>query len=319
MSAKILERLPRISRPRFEQGVRCIARPVRTTRSRLSTAASPTSSVNEEEIKFFSRLASQWWDESGEFGLLHRMNPVRVRFIRNKLLEVARDDGLDAEENAEESAKVLNGLEVLDIGCGGGLLSESLARLGARTVGIDASSQNIAIASLHASQDPTLRSSALDYRNSSAEELVNETRRFDIVCSMEVLEHVDNPAVFLQSCAELVKPGGHLFLSTISRTPLAYLLTIFAAEKMLGLVQPGTHTYDKYVKPAELIDFFRKPVGDAGRPWIADLYGGIPPRNEAEVRGIAYLPWKGAWELAPRGAFGSTECNYLFWARKPVS
>ena len=113
------------------------------------------------------------------------------------------------------------------------------------------------------------------------------------------------------------QPGGHLFLSTVSRTPLAYLLTIFAAEKLLRLVEPGTHTYEKYVKPSELIDFFRKPLRPGERPWISNVYNGTPPRSEAEVRGIAYLPWKGTWELAPRGAVGSTECNYLFWARKP--
>ena len=112
------------------------------------------------------------------------------------------------------------------------------------------------------------------------------------------------------------QPGGHLFLSTVSRTPLAYLLTIFAAEKVLRLVEPGTHSYEKYVKPFELLEFFQSPVGESERSWISNIYDGIPPRREAEVRGIMYLPWKGAWELAPRGAFGSTECNYLFWVRR---
>jgi len=163
----------------------------------------------------------------------------------------------------------------------------------------------------------------------SAEELVQEPKRFDVVCSMEVIEHVDNPAGFLQSCAELVKPGGHIFLSTISRTPLSYLLTILAAEYVLRLVTPGTHTHSKFINPSELVDFFTKPMASAlasadelpglrTKPWISRLYDGVPTRQEAEVRGMVYLPWKGEWVLAPRGAWGSTECNYLFWARKPL-
>lgn len=272
-----------------------------------------TSSVNEEEIKFFSRLSSQWWDENGEFGLLHKMNPVRVQFIRDKLIEVTR-----SSSSGFRPQKVLSGLDVLDIGCGGGLLSESLARLGARTTGIDASSSNIAISSLHASQDPCFGGSSLTYRNVSAEELVEEDKRFDVVCSMEVLEHVDNPAGFLRSCSELVKPGGHLFLSTISRTPLAYLLTIFAAERLFRMVEPGTHTFSKYVKPSELVDFYRKPVVNGGRSWISGSPSSSLSRQEAEVRGMMFIPWKGTWDLAPRDAPLSTECNYLFWVRKPL-
>ncbi|KAH8107551.1 3-demethylubiquinone-9 3-methyltransferase [Phellopilus nigrolimitatus] len=253
--------------------------------SQLSAPAaqsSATSSINQEEIQFFTRLSSQWWDETGEFGMLHKMNPVRVQYVRDKLLEAARDDGLEDWEEKESGGRVLEGLDVLDVGCGGGLLSESLARLGARTLGVDASSSNISIASLHASQDPTLsgsagsKSASLAYRHAPAEALVGEPKRFDVVCSMEVLEHVDNPAAFLRSCAELVKPGGHLFLSTMARTPLAYFLTIFAAEKLLRFVEPGTHTYSKYVNPAELVDFFRKPVDAQGAPWISRVHGGVP-------------------------------------------
>jgi len=129
-----------------------------------------------------------------------------------------------------------------------------------------------------------------------------------MVCSMEVLEHVDNPAAFIRSCCDLVKPGGHLFLSTIARTPLAYLLTIFMAEKVMRTVTPGTHTYEKFVNSDELLDFFRDEMH-----W----FQGNPGRLEAEVRGIIYLPWAGKWELAPRGQWGTTECNYMFWARKP--
>ena len=115
------------------------------------------------------------------------------------------------------------------------------------------------------------------------------------------------------------QPGGHLFLSTIARTPLAYFLTIFAAEQLLRLVEPGTHTFDKYVKPHELLGFFERPLTAGEKPWITALHQGSPRRWEAEVRGIAFIAWKGTWELAPPNAFGSTQCNYLFWVRKPRS
>ncbi|TFY65676.1 hypothetical protein EVG20_g5421, partial [Dentipellis fragilis] len=244
--------------------------------------------------------------------------PTRAQFVRDKVLEAALDD--HGETQTRGDALALQGLDVLDVGCGGGILSESLARMGARTLGVDASASNIAIASLHAAQDRLLAPAAgrLAYRHASAEELVREPRRFDVVCSMEVIEHVNNPAAFLASCAELVKPGGHLFLSTIARTPLAYLLTIFAAEDALRLVAPGTHTYSKFVNPGELVDFFARhgTTEAGGQPWISRTFGGQPARREAEVRGMVYVPWRGEWVLAPRvaGSWGA-ECNYLFWTK----
>ncbi|KAG5636910.1 hypothetical protein H0H81_006445 [Sphagnurus paluster] len=281
--------------------------------------------VNAAEIAHFSRLSSQWWDEQGEFAFLHKMNPVRVQFIREKLLEVAREEheGEDAL-----SSKGLHGLDVLDVGCGGGLLSESLARLGANTLGIDASESNVKIAKLHASADPKLE--RLSYVNTAAESLLESPKRYDVVCSMEVLEHVDNPASFLSTCAELVKPGGHLFLSTISRSPLAYFLTIFLAEDLLRKVSRGTHTYSKFIKPTELVAFFQKHHSSASadpqylehatlsRPWISPQASSVsPPRKEAEVRGLIYHPLQSKWLLAPRDAWGATDCNYIFWTRKP--
>ncbi|EJF64127.1 ubiquinone biosynthesis O-methyltransferase [Dichomitus squalens LYAD-421 SS1] len=294
------------------------------------------SSVNPDEIAHFSKLSQAWWDERGEFGLLHKMNPVRIQFIRQKMLEMRREDGLDDVN----MARPLNDMDVLDVGCGGGLLCESLARLGGRTFGIDASASNIAIASLHASADPGLTSTrkgnhTLTYEHTSVEDLLAQRgpKSFDVVCSMEVIEHVDNPAAFLTNCATLVKPGGHLFLSTIARTPLSYALTILAAEHIFRLVTPGTHTHSKYINPDELTDFFLRLDSDPAsqsavvdppevrRPWISRLYGSVPARTEAEVRGIIYLPWKGEWMLVPRGAAGASAwaeaCNYLFWVRRP--
>ncbi|KAI0709537.1 ubiquinone biosynthesis O-methyltransferase [Cerioporus squamosus] len=298
--------------------------------STVTNARSGTSSVNPDEIAHFSRLSQLWWDERGEFGLLHKMNPVRMEFVRQKVLEMQREDGF---EDVNE-ALPLAGLDVLDVGCGGGLLCESLARLGGSTLGIDASESNIAIASLHAAADPALsspqkRTGSLTYQHASAEDLLatRGPNSFDVVCSMEVIEHVDNPRTFLSNCAQLVKPGGHLFLSTIARTPLSYFLTIFAAEQALRLVTPGTHTWSKYINPEEMTDFFLQPDSipatseGAARPWVSRLYGGIPPRTEAEVRGMIYLPWKGEWTLVPRGAPGASvwaeACNYLFWVRRP--
>ncbi|KAF9519200.1 hypothetical protein BS47DRAFT_1370814 [Hydnum rufescens UP504] len=280
----------------------------RTVRSLHSTA----STINPDEIDFFSRLASQWWDPRGEFALLHRMNPVRVGFIRDKIIQTLDEDITPLDHlSPTRSARILDGMEALDIGCGGGLLAESLARLGARTTGVDASESNIKIAALHASADARL-TTGINYRYGSAEEMVAEGKKFDLVCSMEVLEHVNNPRTFLTSCADLVKPGGHLFLSTISRTPLSYFLAIFMAEHALRLVRPGTHDYSKFVKPSELVEFFQHP----DLAWISRTYGGIPIRKEAEIRGLIYNPLEGAWKTLPAGLSG-TQCNYLFWARKP--
>ncbi|KAF9474756.1 ubiquinone biosynthesis O-methyltransferase [Pholiota conissans] len=306
------------------------------TRSYVNATGSIHSTVNDDEIAHFSKLSSEWWDEQGEFSFLHKMNPVRMQFIREKLVEVAQDEIPELEV---QGGVILKGLDVLDVGCGGGLLSESLARMGANTLGIDASSSNIAIASLHAAADPRLAStpnftSNLSYLNVPAETLLEESKQYDVVCSMEVLEHVDNPAAFLSTCAQLVKPGGHLFLSTIARTPLAYALTIFLAEDILRQVSSGTHTYSKFVKPSELVQFFRDyqspsspsmpalaqgdPALSKARPWITTpASSNYLPRMEAELRGLVYNPLQARWILAPRGAWGALECNYLFWVRKP--
>lgn len=279
------------------------------------------------------------------------MNPARIQFLREKLEEVwgyelakaqveARKSGTSVSASAGASAsasatpdgarnplenlgktRFLQGLDIADVGCGGGLLSESLARLGARTTGVDASASNIGIATTHAARDPLLLrphplgGPALSYLHTTAEDLVASGRTFDIVCAMEVLEHVNGPAEFLRSLDKLVKPGGHLFLSTIARTPLSWFLTIFMAEQVLRLVTPGTHTHHQYINPHELVDFFQHD-----RNWYAHGTP-LPQRLHFEVRGTAYLPWKRTWSLAPSNTSlpGTQECNYFFWARKPLS
>ncbi|KAI0029954.1 S-adenosyl-L-methionine-dependent methyltransferase [Vararia minispora EC-137] len=308
-----------LRRPSYSS--RHVSRRVRALHEDTTTS---TSTVNASEIAHFSRLSGLWWDERGQFSLLHKMNPHRVRFIRDKVVEIGCAEHGETWASAR-AALALQGLDVLDVGCGGGILSETLARLGGCTLAIDASEKNIAIASLHAAADPSLALPAtetrgsLAYRHATAETLVQEPKRFDVVCSMEVIEHVDNPAGFLRSCAELVKPGGHLFLSTIARTPLAFALTILAAEKVLGLVEPGTHTFSKFINPSELVEFFQTDPSGSGRPWITRTHEhGLPTRTEAEVRGIWYEPWGGDWRLMPRGTTPFTAaCNYLFWVRKP--
>jgi len=305
-----------------------ISRLASTFRRQIHLPPGNHGTINPSEIAHFSRLSSQWWDEQGEFQLLHRMNPVRVQFIREKLLEVSREqDGEDVSPS-----KVLYGLDVLDVGCGGGLLSEAVARLGANVLGIDASESNIAIAKLHASADSKL--SGLSYVHGTAGSLMHSPKRYDVVCSLEVLEHVDNPASFLSECAELLKPGGHLFLSTISRTPLAYFIIIFLAENVSRKVSPGTHTYSKFIKPSELVAFFQKyPSATQVDPnTLREIQEGLPPqktwipphtspdalwRSEAEVRGLIYNPFQARWMLAARGAWNMTNCNYIFWVRKP--
>jgi len=309
--------------------------------------------VHASEIAHFTRLASQWWDPHGEFALLHAMNPVRIEFMRSKREEVrqwdlalkatakarrrdAIDNGGKGKQRAVHEddeapgarASFLHGLDVLDVGCGGGFLSESLTRLGGRTLGIDAASSNISIARTHAGLDPALTStSSLQYRDCTAEALREEGAQFDIICAMEVVEHVRNPADFLRTLGELLKPGGHLFLSTISRTPVAHFLTIAMAEHILRLVSPGTHTYSQYIKPDEMVDFFRRSKDHGGLGWLsadADLqspeHRATPSRLRYEVRGAAYLPWKSAWQLADRNASPawSQLANYFFWARKPL-
>lgn len=322
----------------------------------IGRAMHTASSVDPRDIAHFSRLADEWWNEQGEFAALHTMNRVRVQFMREKLQEVRGWDRAVAEALGRDvplplnSPDFLHGCSMLDIGCGGGILAESATRLGACVTGVDASADNIRVASVHAARDPSLHvreraedhvPASLAYLAASAESLAGRT--YDIVTAMEVVEHVNQPADFLRCLASLIKPGGHLFLSTMSRTVFSYFLTIFLAEDMLRVVTPGTHRHSQYIHPFEMVDFFRslgwipgerdvladRPLLPNGTP-IAPL----PPRLQYETRGTMYVPGLGQWILVPPravpndssswlpsclgGGIRPTElCNYFFWVRRP--
>jgi 2-polyprenyl-6-hydroxyphenyl methylase/3-demethylubiquinone-9 3-methyltransferase len=196
--------------------------------------------INDDEIAKFSAMAEEWWDPRGKFRPLHKFNPVRLGYIREQVLSHFGRDGAPI--------RPFEGLRFLDIGCGGGLLSEPMARLGATVVGADAAERNIRIAELHARQSGL----AIDYRATTAEALAAAGERFDVVLNMEVVEHVDNVPLYMKSCADLVKPGGLMFVATINRTPRAWALAIVGAEYVLGWLPRGTHDFRKFLTPDEI-------------------------------------------------------------------
>ncbi|KAI9314428.1 bifunctional 3-demethylubiquinone-9 3-methyltransferase/ 2-octaprenyl-6-hydroxy phenol methylase [Dichotomocladium elegans] len=259
------------------------------------------SSVDASEIKKFSAKAAEWWDPDGEFGMLQLMNPTRVRYVRDQL---SHDNRVVHATQAP-----FEGLRMLDIGCGGGLLSESLTRLGGQVVGADASYDNIQMAKIHSRKDPRLwrGPGTLDYRNTTAEDLLVSKESFDVVLAMEIIEHVANPLEFLKTCAALVRPGGTMFLSTMSRTLLSYSLTVLMAEDILKIVHKGTHDWTKYIRSEELVG----AVQSMGDEWSVQ-----------DVRGIYWDPIQRKWwipeekgHISPCNA-RALEVNYLLTAKK---
>ena len=202
------------------------------------TQTDGTSTVDPEEIARFAALAAKWWDDDGPMKPLHRLNPIRLAWIK---AEIARRFNRDAK-----AADALSGLRLLDVGCGAGILSEPLARMGGGVVGIDPTSKLIEAAKIHAT-DAGL---AIDYRAGTAEELAAAGEQFDVVMAMEVVEHVTDVPVFVATCGQMVKPGGLMVASTINRTIKAFVLAIVGAEYVLRWLPRGTHTYDKLVTPA---------------------------------------------------------------------
>ena len=198
------------------------------------------STVDDAEVERFSAMAAEWWDPKGKFRPLHKFNPIRLSYIRD---QVAARFGRDPQ-----SARPFEGLRFLDIGCGGGLLCEPMARLGATVVGVDPAERNVEVARLHAAQGGL----TIDYRASTAEELADAGEKFDVVLNMEVVEHVADVELFVARTAEMVKPGGLMFVATINRTLKALGLAIIGAEYLLRWLPRGTHQFEKLVRPAEL-------------------------------------------------------------------
>jgi 2-polyprenyl-6-hydroxyphenyl methylase / 3-demethylubiquinone-9 3-methyltransferase len=206
----------------------------------MTSATEPGSTVDAAEVARFSALSEEWWDARGKMAVLHKFNPLRLSFIKEAACRHFGREGkrLDA----------LTGLRILDIGCGGGLLSEPLARLGAAVLGADPSSTNIAAARLHAADAGV----AVDYRATTAEALADAGERFDVVLAMEVVEHVADLSLFIKRCAEMVKPGGLMIVATLNRTLKSFALAIVGAEYVLRWLPRGTHQWDKFVTPNEL-------------------------------------------------------------------
>jgi 2-polyprenyl-6-hydroxyphenyl methylase/3-demethylubiquinone-9 3-methyltransferase len=238
---------------------------------------SPGSSVDPEEIARFSALSEEFWDPRGKMRMLHRLNPVRLRFIR--------DAACRQFERDPRRLDCLSGLRILDIGCGGGLLSEPLARLGASVVGADASSPNIEVAKRHAEEAGV----AVDYRATTAEALADAGESFDLVLAMEVVEHVADLGLFVRCCAKMVKPDGLMLVATINRTLKSFALAIVGAEYVLGWLPRGTHRWDKLVTPNELE--------------AALEHAGL---RLADIRGVVYDLFADAWRLAD-----DTDVNYM--------
>lgn len=275
----------------------------RTLPSALHARAFSASSVDAAEIRKFTALAARWWErDHGPFAGLHRMNHVRVPFVVRNVRRALGDRLLTgASASAAEcnvynaGAKPLSGLSVLDVGCGGGILAEALARLGADTTGIDASDENVAAAAAHASSDARLQH--LQYRACTAEALLMERAAYDCVVTSEVIEHVHDPAVFAGTCAALVKPGGVLIVTTINRTPAALFQAILGAEYVLRIVPRGTHEWAKFVTPEELQTFCAR--------------AGL---QVADIEGLGYSPLRSEWYS--KGA--DTSVNYALAAVKPL-
>lgn len=224
--------------------------------SATSEPTAPASTIDAEDVARFSAIAAEWWDESGKFKPLHKFNPSRLAYIREKALARFSRDG--------SARKPFEGLRLLDIGCGGGLLSEPMARLGFAVTGADASEKNIKTAATHAAEQGL----SIDYRATTAEDLAAAGETFDVILNMEVVEHVANVRLFMASCAAMLKPGGMMIVATLNRTFKAWALAIVGAEYVLGWLPRGTHDWAKFLTPGEI----RAALEDGGLT-VADLVG----------------------------------------------
>ncbi|WP_374377364.1 bifunctional 2-polyprenyl-6-hydroxyphenol methylase/3-demethylubiquinol 3-O-methyltransferase UbiG [Dongia sp.] len=243
--------------------------------------ASGRTTIDRAEIEKFAAMAEAWWDPAGKFRPLHRLNPVRVNFIRDRAAAHFGRDGADAYP--------LDGLTLLDIGSGGGLLTEPMARLGASATGVDATPRNVEVARLHAEQTGT----RVTYLNCAAEDLVAQGKQFDIVLAMEIIEHVADVDAFIEACGKLLKPGGILFLATMSRTVKSYAMAIVGAEYIMRWLPKGTHDWNRFLRPSEMARGLR-------RHGLA----------VSELAGVSYNPFKDTFHLSR-----DLDVNYMVVAK----
>ena len=229
------------------------------------------STIDPEEVAKFEAMAAEWWDPAGPFKPLHMLNPCRLDYINAQIAaEFDRDTGTRAP---------FSGLRMLDVGCGGGLLSEPLARLGADMMGVDAAAGNIPVAALHAAQSGL----AIDYRHTTAEDMAAAGETFDVVLVMEVVEHVADPVVLLSACRQMLRPGGLLICSTLNRTPQSFAKAIVGAEYLMGWLPKGTHDWSKFITPDEL----SAALGTAGL-------------DPVDAKGFVFNPVTWQWTLSER-------------------
>ncbi|HET9068142.1 MAG TPA: bifunctional 2-polyprenyl-6-hydroxyphenol methylase/3-demethylubiquinol 3-O-methyltransferase UbiG [Amaricoccus sp.] len=242
-------------------------------------------SVDPAEVAKFEAMAAEWWDPAGKFKPLHMLNPCRLDYI---IAQIAAESGRDPRASRPFAA-----LRLLDIGCGGGLLAEPMARLGAEVVGVDAAARNIPVARLHAEQSGL----AIDYRHGTAEDLALAGERFDVVLNMEVVEHVSDPAAYLAACRELLAPGGLMICSTINRNPKSWLLAIVGAEHVMRWLPVGTHDWSRFITPDELAALLRG--------------AGLEP---VDAKGFVFNPLDWSWRLSDR----DLSVNYVTASVRPA-
>jgi len=238
--------------------------------------------IDKTEIERFSRMAAEWWDPRGKFRPLHKFNPTRLTYIKERICRAFDRNPLEV--------KPLEGFRILDIGCGGGLLCEPLVRLGGCVVGADASAANIEIARIHADESGL----EIDYRAATAEVLAEAGEKFDVILNMEVVEHVADTGFFMAAVASMVKPGGLMFVATLNRTWKAWGLAIVGAERILRWLPKGTHDYEKFLRPEEL----KKELEISGLAVIDEV-------------GVTYNPLRDSWNCS-----ADMSVNYMMLARR---
>ncbi|AZQ69417.1 bifunctional 2-polyprenyl-6-hydroxyphenol methylase/3-demethylubiquinol 3-O-methyltransferase UbiG [Silicimonas algicola] len=247
---------------------------------------SHASTIDAAEIDKFQAMAAEWWDPNGKFKPLHMLNPCRLDYIT---AQIAAEFGRDLN-----APRPFDGLRLLDIGCGGGLLSEPMARLGATVVGADAAERNIPVAQVHAREQGL----DIDYRHTTAEALAAEGEVFDAVLNMEVVEHVADPLAYLTACHDLLKPGGLMVCSTINRNPKSFAMAIVGAEVVMRWLPRGTHDWNKFITPDELYDLLRRAALDP-----------------VDRKGFVFNPLFWSWSLSDR----DLSVNYVTTSLRPES